>query len=334
MSIARKFTLALAAMLAGAVAAGSAARAQEIELSLGHVLAESSHYHAAAEKMAELVEARSDGRIKINIFPSGQLGGEVKMIQAARVGTQDLVVTGEAPVENTVKEFAVFSFPYLFTSVEQANSVLMGPIGRDMLDMLPAHDLIGLDFISALERNIFTNGKRVETAADMQGLKIRVIQGPGYVAAYEALGAQPTPMSYSELYMAMQNGAIDAAENSPDVFLQDRFAEVSKIYSRTRIMYMPALILMSKASFDRLSSEDQALIREASAEASTYATAHYLKDYAASFETMKSGNVEVVEPDLASFSATAPDVHDKLLASFPEAATWLERIKGETRKSD
>ncbi|TNC08326.1 C4-dicarboxylate ABC transporter substrate-binding protein, partial [Methylobacterium terricola] len=141
--------------------------AQAVELNLGHVLTTASHYHAAAVKLAEVAAAKSNGQIKITIFPGAQLGGEVKMIQSARTGTQDIVVTGEPPVENTLKEYTVFSFPYLFSSVDQANGVLQGPIGREMLDLLPRYNMVGLGFISALERNIFTNGKTIGSAADM-----------------------------------------------------------------------------------------------------------------------------------------------------------------------
>lgn len=305
--------------------------AQEVELSLGHVLTDASHYHAAASKMAEIVETKSNGRIKINIFPAGQLGGEVKMIQSLRTGTQDLLVTGEAPLENTVKEYSVFSFPYIFEDLDQANAFLMGPGGREMLDLLPQHGMIGLNFISALERNIFTNGKEINSAEDMKGLKIRVIQGPGYVATYEALGAQPTPMAYSELYMSLQNGAIDAAENSPDLFLQDRFVEVSKTFSLTKAMYMPAVIVMSESSFKNLSEEDRKLIQDASDEASTFATEHYKKSYAAALEAMKSANIKIIEPDLDSFRKTGPAVHAKLLQTFPQAKPYLEKIQAATK---
>jgi tripartite ATP-independent transporter DctP family solute receptor len=315
---------------AGWLLAGLPAAAQTVELNAGHVLTTSSHYHAAAAKLAEVAAAKSNGQIKINVFPGAQLGGEVKQIQSARTGTQDIVVTGEAPVENTVKEYTVFSFPYLFNSVDQANGVLQGPIGRDMLDLLPRYNLVGLGFISALERNIFTNGKIIKTAADMKGLKIRVIQGPGYVKAYEALGAQPTPMAYTELYLALQNGAVDAAENSPDVFLQDRFVEVSKTYVLAKIMYMPALIMMSKAKFDALSPEHKKIIQEASAEAVAFANAHYKKDYTDSLERMKKGKIEIIEPDAASFRATAPAVHEALLKEFPMARPWFDKIKAAT----
>ncbi|WP_298952486.1 TRAP transporter substrate-binding protein [uncultured Methylobacterium sp.] len=301
--------------------------AQTVELNLGHVLTTASHYHAAAAKLAEVAAAKSNGQIKINLFPGAQLGGEVKMIQSARTGTQDIVVTGEPPIENTVKEYTVFSFPYLFGSVDQANGVLQGPIGREMLDLLPRYNMVGLGFISALERNIFTNGKTIQSAADMKGLKIRVIQGPGYVKAYEALGAQPTPMAYTELYLALQNGAVDAAENSPDVFLQDRFIEVSKTYVMAKVMYMPALIVMAKARYDALSPEHRTILKEASAEAVAFANTHYRKDYEASLETMRKSRIQIIEPDLASFRATAPAVHEALLKDFPMARPWLTKIK-------
>ncbi|MEP9377338.1 TRAP transporter substrate-binding protein [Aquabacter sp. CN5-332] len=319
-------TLISSALLLASTAFASA---QTIELNAGHVLTTASHYHAAAAKLAELVAEKSKGQIKINLFPAAQLGGEVKMIQSVRTGTQDIVVTGEAPLENTVKDYTVFSFPYLFSSVDDANKTLQGPIGKEMLELLPQYGMVGLGFISALERNVFTNGRVVKTAADMKGLKIRVIPGPGYVTAYTALGAQPTPMAYTELYMALQNGAVDAGENSPDLFLQDRFIEVSKTFSFTKIMYMPALIIISKAKFDSFTPEQQKIFREAAAEAVKFAIDHYKKDYAAAIETMKAGGkVQIIEPDLASFRATAPEVYAALLKEFPQAKPWLDKIKG------
>jgi len=318
--------LSSALLFAGTLAAG----AQTLELNAGHVLSAASHYHAAAAKLAELVAEKSKGQIKINVFPAAQLGGEVKMIQSVRTGTQDIVVTGEAPLENTVKDYTVFSFPYLFSSVDEANKTLQSSIGKEMLGLLPQYGMVGLGFISALERNTFTNGRVIKTAADMQGLKIRVIPGPGYITAYKTLGAQPTPMAYTELYMALQNGAVDAAENSPDLFLQDRFVEVSKTFSLTKIMYMPALIIISKSRWDGLTPDQQKIFREAAAEAVTFAIAHYKKDYQEALETIrKSGKVQLVEPDLASFRATAPDVYAALLKEFPQAKPWLDKIKAQ-----
>ncbi|WP_269500025.1 TRAP transporter substrate-binding protein [Castellaniella sp. S9] len=269
--------------------------------------------------------------MKINIFPAGQLGGEVKMIQAVRTGTQDLVITGGGPVENTAKEFSVYSFPYLFKDLDQANSVMQGPVGQEMLDLLSKHRLLGLGFISPIERNIFTNGKRITNADDMKGLKIRVIQGQGFVKTYEALGAQPTPMAYAELYTALQNGAVDAAENSPDVFVQDKFIEVSKTYTMARVMYMPALMLMSPSRFERLSPEQQQVIREAAAAAIASADSHYKKGYADSMKIIKDRGVEIIEPDIESFRQIGASVHAGLLESLPDTKPWYEKIVAQTK---
>jgi len=324
--------LVSATLACSLMSAGSAAHAQKVvELSVGHVLTTESHYHAAATAFAKEVEARSKGTMKINIFPAGQLGGEVKMIQAVRTGTQDLVITGGGPVENTAKEFSVYSFPYLFNGLAQANDVMQGPVGKEMLDLLSKYNLLGLGFISPIERNIFTNGKRITKASDMNGLKIRVIQGQGFVKTYEALGAQPTPMAYSELYTALQNGAVDAAENSPDVFVQDKFIEVSKTYTMAKVMYMPALILMSPSRFGRLTPEQQQIIREATAAAIASADAHYKKGYADSLKIIKERGIEVIEPDLASFHATGESVHASLLNSLPQTKPWYEKIVAQTK---
>ncbi|MGO4839087.1 TRAP transporter substrate-binding protein, partial [Rhizobiaceae sp. 2RAB30] len=197
-------------------------------LKIGHTLNPSSHYHVAAEKFKEVVEAKTGGQIKVSLFPQSQLGGEVKMLQAARVGAVDLVVTSSAPLENTVPEAAILSLPYLFDNLDEADKVLQGDAGRHFLDYLPSRGLVGLTFLSAIERSVYTSKKPIKTLADIANLKLRVLQSPTYVAAFEAFGAQPTPMAYSEVYLALQNGVVDGAENSPDTFVMDRMVEVSK----------------------------------------------------------------------------------------------------------
>jgi tripartite ATP-independent transporter DctP family solute receptor len=318
------------ALALGLLSAGAVQAQKTVELNLGHVLTLESHYHAAAASFAKEVEERSKGTMKVNVFPAGQLGGEVKMIQAVRTGTQDLVITGGGPIENTVKEFSVYSFPYLYNSLEQANDSMQGPIGKEMLELMGKYNLLGLGFIAPIERNIFTNGKRITKASDMKGLKIRVIQGQGFVKTYEALGAQPTPMAYAELYTALQNGAVDAAENSPDVFVQDKFIEVSKTYTMAKVMYMPALILMSPARYKSLTEEQQKVIQEATAAAVDAAFDHYKKGYAESMKIIKDKGIEIIEPDLDSFHATKEGVHKSLLESMPQTKAWYDKIVAET----
>lgn len=308
--------LILSAWLAAALPL-TAQAADVVELNLGHVLATDSHYHAVAEKLAEVAAAKSNGTLKINVFPSGQLGGEVKLIQSARTGAVPLVVTGEPPVENTVKEFGVFSLPYLFPDLPTANRAMQSDFGKHMLGYLDKHGLVGLGWISSLERNIYGT-RKIETPADMEAMKIRVIQSPGYVRAYEALGAQPTPMAYSEVYLALQTGVIDAGEASPDTMIQDKFAEVSKYYNMVKIHYMPAILLMSKSRMDRLSPEHQQILREAADEAVKHGIQYYADGYAEAMEQIAAMGVEIVNPDVDKFREVTTTLYPSLLADIPD----------------
>ena len=150
-------------------------------------------------ELTKVVEEKSNGSIKVTQFPQSQLGDEIKMIQSARSGTISMFVTGQAALENTVKEYEIFDIPYLFDSVQQANEVLSGEVGKKYLKMLEDYELVGLGWLSTMERNIFST-KEIKDVSDMKGLKLRVMQAPGYVDTYTAFNAQPTPMAYSEVY--------------------------------------------------------------------------------------------------------------------------------------
>lgn len=252
--------LAASLLLSAFGALGAVPQALAVDLTLGHVLSEDSHYHAAATKFADLVSEKSKGDINVTVFPAGQLGGEVQMIQNARSGAIDLVVTGEPPLENTVPELAVLSLPYLFDTTDAANAALQGKAGDKLLSYIDKHDLVGLGFVSVFERSVYGT-KPVRSLDDMKGFKIRVIQGPGFVGAYEALGAQSTPMAYSEVFLALQSGVVDGAEASPEQLIQDKFVEATKYFNLTRVHHMAATMIMSKAAFDRLTPEQQAIVR-------------------------------------------------------------------------
>lgn len=304
--------------------------ADVVELNLGHVLAADSHYHAVAEKLAEIAAAKSNGTLKINIFPSGQLGGEVKLIQSARTGALPLVVTGEPPLENTVKEFGIFSLPYLFPDLTNANKAMQGSFGKHMLSYLNNYGLEGLGWISSLERNIYGSRKIVEPK-DMEAMKIRVIQSPGYVKAYEMLGAQPTPMAYSEVYLALQTGVIDAGEASPDNVIQDKFVEVSKYYNLVKIHYMPAVLIMSKARMEKLSPEHQQIMRDAADEAVKHGIEFYNAGYKESIDKIKAMGVEVVTPDITEFRKKTADLYPSLLVDIPDGQANVDAARNAVK---
>jgi tripartite ATP-independent transporter DctP family solute receptor len=317
--------------IAGSIAASMFATtlsfAAPVSLNVGHTLAPDSHYQVATKRMAEIAAKKSNGEIKINVFPQSQLGGEVKMIQAARTGGLDMLITAQAPLTNTVKAYSLFDMPYLFDSVDQANTVLSGPVGKEFLDMLPQYNLVGLGFLSVMERNVFSS-KPIRSGSDMAGMKIRVMQSPGYVKAYEAFGAQPTPMAYPDVYMALQQGVVDGADTSPDQFVMDKFIEVSKFYNITRVHYLPALLIASKASWEKLTPDQRKIVQDSATEALVESRAYYKKSYDESIATMKKAGVQVIEPNVASLKlTTSAKVDEGLLATIPEGKALYGKVQ-------
>lgn len=314
------------AALASVAFAALPVHAQTLELNVGHTLAPDSHYQVATTRMAELAAKKSNGQIKINVFPQSQLGGEVKMIQAARTGGLDMFITAQAPLVNTVKAYSLFDMPYLFDSVDQANKVLSGAVGKEFLDMLPKVNLVGLGFLSVMERNVFSS-KPIKAGSDMAGMKVRVMQSPGYVKAYESFGAQPTPMAYGDVYMALQQGVVDGADTSPDQFVMDKFIEVSKYYNLTKVHYLPALLIMSKPKWDKLTPQQQAILKSSADEALTESRAYYKKSYAESIDRMKKAGVTVVEPNIAQMKQTSSKVDEALLSQIPDGKKLYEMVQ-------
>lgn len=300
--------------------------AETLELNVGHTLAPDSHYQVATTRMAELAAKKSNGQIKINVFPQSQLGGEVKMIQAARTGGLDMFITAQAPLVNTVKAFSLFDMPYLFDSVDQANKVLSGPVGKEFLDMLPKYNLVGLGFLSVMERNVFSS-KPIKSGADMAGMKLRVMQSPGYVKAYESFGAQPTPMAYGDVYMSLQQGVVDGADTSPDQFVMDKFVEVSKFYNLTKVHYLPALLIVSKTKWDKLTPQQQAILKASADEALADSRVYYKKSYAESIDRMKKAGVTVVEPNLVPMKQTSSKIDADLLSNIPDGKKLYDKVQ-------
>lgn len=316
-------TLALGA--AATLASLSVAWAAPVNIRIGHVLTEDSMYHVAAEALK--TELEKDGEFAVQIFPGGQLGGELKMIQATNSGAIDIVITGAAPVENVAPAFSLLSMPYLFEDLTQANAVLGGDVGQFFLDQLEPAGLHGLGFMSSLERNLLSAAKPVRSLEDLQGMKIRVIQGPAFVETYKALGTQPTPMSYTELYLALQSGVVDGAEGSPDTTVSDRFVEVIKSYSLTKATYMPSLMIMSGRKFDSLTDAQKEILANASKLAASAAIDHYVDGYQASLNMISELGVEVIDVDRAPFAEAAKAAWPTLMASVPDAEAIVDRIE-------
>ncbi|MBP1153613.1 MULTISPECIES: TRAP transporter substrate-binding protein [unclassified Paenibacillus] len=340
--IKRRLTLGLAAVMALSTilagcgtssqatssqgAGGTAAKAETVELKFGHVLAQDSHFQVMADKMAELASQKSNGSIKITVFPQSQLGGDSKMIQSMRTGVQSLSITNQASLVNTVPELTIFDLPYLFDSIDQANKVLNGPVGQKYLDLLPQHGLVGLGYMSVVERNVFAN-KAINKPEDMKSLKLRTMQAPGHIKAYELLGSQPTPMAYSEVYLSLQQGVVDGGDTTPDQFIMDKFIEVAKYYNMTKIHYLPLILTMSKIQWDKMSPDQQKIVQEAAKEALAFQTEYYKKEYSDSLEKMKTAGVTVIETDVKALKEQTNKAYDVILKDIPNGKQLLEEIE-------
>ena len=304
-----------------------------LNMDVGHTLTTDSPFHVGTQKFADILKEKSNGKINITVFPHSQLGGELTMIQGAIAGATDLFVTGQPTLNNVVKEFLVFDAPFLFDNVAQANEILNGPAGDKFLDILPNYGLVGLGWFSAIERNVFSN-RAVNSVDDLTGMKIRVIQSPGYVESYKALGAQPTPMAYSELYLALQQKVIDGGETTPDQFVSDKFIEVSKYFNMTHVNIHPALLIMSKTRWDSFSADEQKMVKEAADEAMAYAREYYHKVYDEGMKAMGEKGVTVVYPsNLESLVEATKPVVKKLIGEAPNGQELYDALMDAKQKA-
>lgn len=223
-----------------------------------------------AKKFADLVEAKSGGKLKVKIFPGGTLGGEQQVASAMQGGTVEGSSMAPAQLVGMIREFVVLDFPFAFANEREADAVLDGPVGRQLLDKLPEKGLVGLGFMEQGYRSI-TNSKRpVTRLEDIAGLKIRTIQNPLYVDMINALGANAVPMAFTELYSALETKAVDGQENPYATAEASKLYEVQKYFSNTRHIYNPQMMLLSKKFWDTLSADEKTILQDASREACDY----------------------------------------------------------------
>ncbi|QQK78861.1 TRAP transporter substrate-binding protein [Salicibibacter cibi] len=298
----------------------------EFEFQIGHSTTTDNQQHVGAEKIAELLEESSDGTITADVFELEQLGGEVAELQALQDGSQDITIVAHASATNFVPEWSIFNLPYLFDSTEQANAVL-DEIGDEFFEMLPEHGLKGLGWLSSIERNVFSTTP-IESAEDLQDFDIRVIEAPGFVDAYSALGAQPVTMPGGEVYSGLQQGVIDGAVNSPELFLNFGHHEVADYYNMTSMHYMPIAIVMSLDVWESLSTEQQELVQEVTDEAVEIGREHYTHTYEEAIEErMEEEEVTVVDTDISDMQERTADIHNSMTSEIPNGEELLELIE-------
>jgi tripartite ATP-independent transporter DctP family solute receptor len=223
-----------------------------------------------AKKFAELIEQKSGGKIKVRVYAGGTLGGEQQVASAMQGGTIEASMMAPAQLVGNFKDFLVLDFPFAFANEREADIVLDGPLGRKLLEPMPARGLVGLVYMEQGYRSI-TNSKRpIQKLEDIQGLKIRTILNPLYIDMLNALGANAVPMPFPELYTALETGTVDGQENPYSTVEASKFDEVQKYFSNTRHIYNSQLLLVSKKFWDQLSDEEKKIFEDAAVETRDY----------------------------------------------------------------
>jgi tripartite ATP-independent transporter DctP family solute receptor len=266
----RTILLAVCALLVANVPAALAQDIQERVIRFGHLNNPDHPVSLGVKKFAELVAAKSGGKLQVKEFPSNQLGTEQQQTSALQGGVQEMQAPATTSIVGIVKDFGVIDFPFTVSNHAQAFALLDGPLGKSLLEKLPEKGLVGLAYWDLGFRNV-TNSKRpIARPEDLDGLKLRVIPNPVFLDTFKAFKANPVPMSFSELYTALETRTVDGQENPYSVILSNKFYEVQKFVSGTNHVYGTNIILVSRKFWDRLSPAEQKILQDAALEARDY----------------------------------------------------------------
>ena len=270
----------------------------------------------AVKHMGKLLEERTDGRLGIEVFHSAQLGQEKDTIEQTQFGVIDMNRVSLGPFNNIIEETQVPSLPYIFRSTEHMHKVMDGPVGEEILAAFADHDLIGLAFYDGGSRSFYNSEKPIKSMDDLSGMKFRVMQSDLFVDMVGALGANATPMPYGEVYSSIQTGVIDGAENNWPSYESSGHFEVAKYYTLDQHLIVPEVLVMSKKTWDKLSEEDQKIVRQAAKDSVPHMRKLWAEREAASEAKVRESGVEVItEIDKTPFIEAMKPVYEKYVTS-------------------
>ncbi|MBD1380605.1 TRAP transporter substrate-binding protein [Metabacillus arenae] len=305
----------------------------EFVLRLGHLQGETHPYHQGALKFKKLVEEESDGSIRVDIFPSSQLGNGRDQVEGIQLGSIHFHIGSVAPITNFAPKFNVLNMPYLFESREHAIKVLDGEIGEEISKDLDKAGIINLAFMENGWRHMTNNVRPIKTASDAKGLKIRVQESPPYLAFVKALDSNAVPIPFGELYTALEQGVVDGQENPLAQISLNKFDEVQPYLTLTAHNYDAAVFLMSKTIFEKMPGDLQTVVLEASREATDFEREFSKKEEATYLNDLKEAGMQVEEnPDIKSFKKAVEPVYKQFEASIGK--DLIERIKDKSEGAD
>lgn len=300
----RQFTvLAGASLLAAPAIRASAA---EITLKLGHLANEQNSWHKASLKFGEEVARLTEGRVEVQVFPNESLGKEIDLINGMQLGTADMTITGES-LQNWAPMAALLAVPYAYPTLESMDAVASGDIGKQVeAEILARAQIRPIAYFARGPRNL-TSNREILTPDDLDGLKLRVPNVPLFVKTWEALGAAPTPMAFSEVFTSLQNGTIDAQENPLALIDSANFYEVQKYVNKTEHVRSWIYLTISEMTWGRLSDADKEAVMQAAQTAQAYERELFLGDEQRLVGVLEEKGMTFVDSDKTAFAARAKD---------------------------
>ena len=283
----------------------------------------------AIESLGKKLEAATNGKYKLQMFPGGVLGGEKEMIEQTQVGAINILRTSLGPLGPVVPDVNVFNMPFVFRNEAHMRAVIDGPIGQEILDKITASPvkMVALGWMDGGSRSLYTK-KPVKTPADLKGMKVRMMGNPLFVDTMNAMGGNGISMGYGEVFSALQTGVIDGAENNPpSMFTSNHYTTGTKYYAQTNHLIIPEIFVMSKVTWDKMTPAEQTMVKKFSQEAQLEQRSLWDKSVAEYSAKLKAAGVEFVAVDQKPFyDATAP-VRAKYGAQYAELIKRIEAVK-------
>ena len=275
------------------------------------------------KQMAKLLDERTQGRIKMEVYSGAQLGGEKETIEMTQMGTIAINRVNAAPLASFSKQMGVFSMPFLFRDAAHLWKVLDGDLGKGMLKGLESSNLVGLTYYDSGARSFYTKSKAINSPADAKGQMIRVQQSKIFVDAVNTLGASATAMGYGDVYSGLQTGIIDGAENNPPSLWTMKHYEVCKYYSLDEHAMVPEVVMMSKKVWDTLTPDDQKIVLQAAIDSGVYQKQVWADFSTKALAELKDKGVTISTPDKEAFRKAV----EPLYANYPEYKDVISQIK-------
>ena len=317
---------AVAALIAvGAFAAGIAHAADPVVIGIGYPTPLVGPHGAGAKGFEEELNRLAPGRFKVQHFPAGSLGGEREMVESLQLGTLQMAISGTAVIGNFVPEMMVMDLPFLFRDTAHARATLDGPIGKDLIAKFPNRGLVGLAFGEVGFRNITASKRAVKKVDDLRGLKIRTMENPVHLAAFRALGAQPTPMAWTEVITSLQQGTIDGQENPISILVSAKLWETQKYVSMTRHVFTPIAFTMSGQFFNKLSPADQENMRKAAVAGRAANRAYVDQEEKSGLDELRKHGMQITtEVDTGEFQKRLEPVYKQYGDRFGDLVTRIK----------